>query len=72
MVIQQEGDGVEMDTHDDLLNCNADMCSLCGNDVSDMCSKDGHDTCGDGSFFEQENSKPKDYIEIGVDAEEYY
>ena len=33
-----------MNTHDDLLNCNADMCSLCGNDVSDMCSKDGHDT----------------------------
>ena len=36
-----------MNTHDDLLNCNADMCSLCGNDVSDMCSKDGHDTRGD-------------------------
>ena len=36
-----------MNTHDDLLNYNDDMCSLCEDDVSNMCSKDGHDTCGD-------------------------
>ena len=39
-----------MNTHDDLLNCNDDMCSLCGDDVSDMCSKEGHDTCGISSL----------------------
>ena len=50
MTIQQEGDECEMNTHDDLLNCNDDMCSLCGDDVSDMCSKEGHDTCRDGSI----------------------
>ena len=36
-----------MNTHDDLLNYNDDMCSFCEDDVSNMCSKDGHDTCGD-------------------------
>ena len=48
-----------MNTHDDLLNCNDDMCSLCGNDLSDMCSKEGHDTYRDHS------KAPKDrYVKL--------
>ena len=26
----------------------------------------------DGSLLEQQNAKPKDFVEIGVDAEDYY
>ena len=54
-----------MNTHDDLLNYNGDMCCLCEDDVSDMCSKDGHDTCGDGSSVGQHRRKARLYGAFG-------
>ena len=37
-----------MNTQDNLLKDEADMCSFCEDDMENMCSNKEYDTCGDG------------------------
>lgn len=39
-----------MNTQDNLLKDEADMCSFCEDDMENMCSNKEYDTCGDGSL----------------------
>lgn len=39
-----------MNTQDNLLKDEADMCSFCEDDMENMCSNKEYDTCGDGSI----------------------
>ena len=40
-----------MNTQDNLLKDEADMCSFCEDDMENMCSNKEYDTCGDGCSF---------------------
>ena len=40
-----------MNTQDNLLKDEADMCSFCEDDMENMCSNKEYETCGDGCSF---------------------
>ena len=46
-----------MNTHDDLLNYNEDMCFLPQDDIEDVCLQRNDDTCRDGLCLGQHKTE---------------